>query len=258
MKIVAVIPARLASTRFPRKILYEFFGLPMVEHVRRRALLSDLVDEVYVATCDEEVASLVRKNGGNVVMTSTAHKNGTSRVAEAISSIECTHIILLQGDEPLLIPSHIDKMAQAIISAPEINVWNAVSLLDKEDELDNPSLVKCVINKNGSLSWCFRRTPLLSKFKVQKQFVGKLLGVIGFKKEFLTGLPKLDEGLVGVFESIEQLRILENGFQINAVNVAPNFPSVNECSDVFDVNECFANNEDQKSLLDQVLKYKNL
>ena len=114
MKIVAVIPAHLASVRFPRKILFDFHGLPMIEHVRRRALLSKSISDVYVATCDNEIADVIKSFGGKVIMTSNSHTNGTSRVAEAIADIECSHVMLLQGDEPLLLPRHLDEFAKTI------------------------------------------------------------------------------------------------------------------------------------------------
>ena len=121
MKTVAVIPAHLASVRFPEKILFDIHGLPMIEHVRRRALLANSLTEVYVATCDYRIAEVVTSYGGNVIMTNNLHKNGTTRVAEAIADVDCTHVVLLQGDEPLLLPRHIDsviKLSLIHISEP--------------------------------------------------------------------------------------------------------------------------------------------
>jgi len=118
MNIIAVIPAHLASVRFPNKVLHNFYGLPMIEHVRRRALLSTVIKEVYVATCDTQIAETIKQFGGKVLLTSNNHKNGTTRVAEAIKDIDCSHVILLQGDEPLLLPRHIDKVALEINKSP--------------------------------------------------------------------------------------------------------------------------------------------
>ena len=87
MKIVGVIPAHLASVRFPQKILFDIHGLPMIEHVRRRALLCGELEDVIVATCDIEIANIIKSYGGKVIMTSNSHKNGTSRVAEAIEGL---------------------------------------------------------------------------------------------------------------------------------------------------------------------------
>ena len=136
MKIIAVIPAHLASVRFPGKILFDFHGLPMIEHVRRRALLSDAISEVFVATCDEEIAEIVKGYGGQVIMTANTHTNGTSRVAEAVQDIDCSHVMLLQGDEPLLLPRHLDEFYQQISAQPECEAWNATGPIENDDELD--------------------------------------------------------------------------------------------------------------------------
>ena len=117
MNLVGIIPAHLASVRFPRKILYKFKGIPMIEHVRRRALQSKLLSKVIVATCDKEIAEVIEQFGGEVILTSSKHKSGTSRIAEAASNIDCSHAMLIQGDEPLLLSKHIDKIAKNIKSA---------------------------------------------------------------------------------------------------------------------------------------------
>ena len=110
MKQLVVIPARLNSQRFPSKILFDLKGLPMIEHVRRRVLLAEQVEEVYIATCDEEIKTVLGGYGAKVIMTSNQHKNGTTRVAEAVQNINCSEVILVQGDEPLISPLHIDKV----------------------------------------------------------------------------------------------------------------------------------------------------
>ena len=187
MKIVAVIPAHLASVRFPRKILFEFHGLPMIEHVRRRALLSNAISDVIIATCDEGIAKTVKSFGGKVIMTSDTHTNGTTRVAEAIKDIECSHVILLQGDEPLLLPRHIDVLSQAIIDNPDGDAWNATAPIEKEVELDRHSFVKCAVSLDNNIMYCFRRSPCYSEFDTQKQFVRKILGIYRFRNQFKEG-----------------------------------------------------------------------
>ena len=108
----------MASIRFPGKILFPFFGYPMIEHVRRRALLSQKIIDVYVATCDPQIAEAVTAHGGKVILTDDQHRNGTSRIAEAMQEIEASHIILLQGDEPLLLPSYVDTLIDTIANEP--------------------------------------------------------------------------------------------------------------------------------------------
>ena len=254
MKIVAVIPAHLDSVRFPRKILFTFHGLPMIEHVRRRALLSEAVKDIYVATCDEEIANAVRSYGGEVIMTSNTHINGTSRVAEAVREIECSHVILLQGDEPLMLPRHIDIFVQAIAAKPGGDAWNATGPIEHEEELNRHSFVKCAVSGTGRILYCFRRTPCYSTFEVQKSFVRKILGIIAYRKDFLLHIAALSASLIEQSELIEQMRIIENGFFLSSVAVSPSLPSVNEPSEVDTVLYYIQHNPEQRAFLNRILR----
>jgi 3-deoxy-manno-octulosonate cytidylyltransferase (CMP-KDO synthetase) len=253
MNIVAVIPAHLASVRFPRKILYEFHGLPMIEHVRRRALLSGAVSDVFVATCDEEIAAAIRGFGGKVIMTANTHTNGTSRIAEAAKQIDCSHVVLLQGDEPLLLPGHLQALVNAIKANPNGDAWNATGPIEHAEELDRHSFVKCALTPEQRILFCFRRTPFFSPFEKQQQLVRKILGLIAYRKEFLMQLTALPPAPVESAESIEQMRILENGFTITSVPVMPSLPSVNEPAEAHIVLDYIENNAEQKALLTQIL-----
>lgn len=255
MKILAVIPARLASTRFPRKVLLPIHGLPMVEHVRRRAMLCNAISSVYVATCDEEVADVVRGYGGNVVMTADTHLNGTTRVAEAVESLDCSHVMLLQGDEPLLLPRHLDQLAQSIAASPKAEAWNAIGAIEYPDELDRHSFVKCAISQSGRIIYCFRRSPCYSDFDTQQLFVRKLLGIMAFKKEFLLRLTGLPSSPIERAESIEQLRMIEHGFDLQSVQVSPSLPSINEPHEVEAVLNAIRQDSEQSTLLGQTLAW---
>lgn len=249
MKIVAVIPARLASTRYPRKLMLPIEGLPMVEHVRRRALLCESLDEVIVATCDEEIAVLAREAGGRAVMTSAAHQNGTTRVAEAIEAIDCTHVILLQGDEPLLLPRQVEAMAAAIRAEPDVPAWNLVGALAAADEMDRQSFVKCAVAAPNRILFCFRRSPFYSGFERQRQMARKMLGIIAYRKDFLLRLTAFPPAPCEVAESIEQMRILERGFDLNYVEVEPSLPSINEPGEVEEVLAMLSSDTEQQALL---------
>jgi len=253
MKIIAVIPAHLASVRFPNKILFEIHGLPMIEHVRRRALLSDAISEVIVATCDEAIADVVSSFGGKIIMTSDTHTNGTTRVAEAVKNIECSHVILLQGDEPLLLPRHIDVFTQEIINNPEGDAWNATAPIEIENELDRHSFVKCAVSCGNKIMYCFRRSPCYSDFEVQKQFIRKILGIIAYRKDFLLDITSLPASLIEESEFIEQMRIIENGYSLKSVPVSPSLPSVNEPEEADIVLKYMQNMNEQKLLLDKIL-----
>lgn len=253
MKIVAVIPAHMASVRFPGKILFPFHGLPMIEHVRRRALLSQAVSDVIVATCDEDIAAVIRGFGGKVVMTANTHKNGTTRVAEAVRNIDCTHVILLQGDEPLLLPRHVDALADAMRVNPAGDAWNATGPIENLEELDRHSFVKCVVSQSGRIMHCFRRTPGYSSFDQQQAFVRKILGIIAYRKDFLMTLTTLPGAPVELAEFIEQMRILENDRTLYSVPVSPSLPSVNEPQEAHIVLDYILNNSEQNELLREIL-----
>ena len=254
MKIVAVIPAHLASVRFPRKVLFPFHGLPMIEHVRRRALLSSAVSDVIVATCDEEIATVVRGFGGKVIMTANTHTNGTTRVAEATKDVDCTHVMLLQGDEPLLLPRHIDIFAEAIAGEPGGDAWNATGSIEQEADLDRHSFVKCAVSLSNHIMYCFRRTPCYSPFEVQGTFVRKILGIIAYRKDFLLQLSTLPVSPIEEAEFIEQMRIIDNGYNLRSIPVSPSLPSVNEPAEAEVVLDYIRRNNEQLALLEQILK----
>jgi 3-deoxy-manno-octulosonate cytidylyltransferase (CMP-KDO synthetase) len=253
MKIVALIPAHMASVRFPGKILFNFHGLPMIEHVRRRALLSDSISEVYVATCDDQIASVVESFGGKVIRTSNTHTNGTSRIAEAIKHIDCTHVILLQGDEPLLLPRHVDAMSAAITANPTGFAWNATGPIEKVEELDRHSFVKCAVSDTNRILYCFRRSPAFTAFENQQQFIRKILGLIAFEKTFLLKIASQSSSRIETFEFIEQMRIIENGYTMESVPVFPSLPSVNEPGEADIVLEYIKSIPEQAELLDEIL-----
>lgn len=253
MKIVAVIPAHMASVRFPGKILFPFHGLPMIEHVRRRALLSQAITDVIVATCDEDIASVILGFGGKVVMTADTHKNGTTRVAEAVKDVDCTHVILLQGDEPLLLPRHVRALAAAMRAQPVVPAWNLVAAVTEADEMDRHSFVKCAVAQPDRILYCFRRSPYFSSFSQHREYARKILGIIAYRRDFLLQLTALPSSPAEKAESIEQMRILDNGFPFHYVEVAPSLPSINEPHELNEVLASFQSDAEQQALLAKIL-----
>ena len=253
VKIIGVIPARLSSTRFNKKVLYKFFGLEMVEHVRRRGLLSNLNEDVYVASCDNLILKLVENSKGKTIKTGKHHLNGTSRVAEAIQNIDCSHVILLQGDEPLILPSHINKIINMIYKNPEINCWNATSKINNYKDLNEQSIVKCAISKNKYIIDCFRKSPYFCNFATQRNFIRKVLGIIAFRKDFLLNISLLEDTQISKIESIEQMKIIENDFKLKSFDIFPNLPSVNVELDIEAIYNTYKKSKIQKHFLKLIL-----
>ena len=249
MKIVVIIPARISSTRFPNKVLFDFNGIPMIEHVRQRSLLSKKISNVYVATCDAIISEKIESFGGRVIQTSNLHKNGTSRIAEAVSNLDCTHVVLVQGDEPLILPRHIDDIVESILQNPNGKAWNAISEIEDDSELNNSSIVKCYINNTNQVFFCFRNSPFVSEFEIQKTRVKKMQGLLAFEKNYLIELSKIDESFLETHESIEQMKIIENNHYLIAVSVHPSLPSVNEPVDVNKINSFLENDKEQISII---------
>ncbi len=217
-------------------------------------MLSEMVSDVIVATCDEEIADTVSGFGGNVIMTANTHTNGTTRVAEAVQNVDCTHVMLLQGDEPLLLPRHINIFAKAIEANPDGDAWNATGPIEHEEELDRYSFVKCAVSHSERILYCFRRSPCYSDFDIQKTFIRKILGIIAYRKDFLLHLTSLPIAPIERAEYIEQMRIIENGFKLQSVPVSPSLPSVNEPEEADIVLDYIRKTEEQRVLLEQVIK----
>jgi len=254
-KIVGIIPAHLASVRFPEKILFPFSGVPMIEHVRRRACMTQHLSEVYVATCDDPIAKAVEAGGGKVIRTGDHHKNGTSRIAEAVQSLDCTHVVLLQGDEPLLLPRHVDALAQAMLDRPDADSWNATGDIHDPDELDRHSFVKCAVARDNRIIYCFRRSPSTADFADQQRYIRKILGLFSFRKEYLISLAEQPSSMVEKFESIEQMRVVESGGLLVSVPVDISLPSVNEPHEADIVLEHIQADAEQRALLERVLAH---
>ncbi len=251
-KIVAFIPAHLASVRFPRKVMFEIHGLPMIEHVRRRAVLSGAFSEVIVATCDDEIDDLIKKYGGKVIRTANTHRNGTSRVAEAVEHVECSHVVLLQADEPLLLPEDLVYFSNSIKSDDSDTLsWNATGPIEDPSELDRHSFVKCFVNQSSRILFCFRRSPAYGKFEDSIKNIRKVLGIIGYTKDFLLKISSMPSADFETVEFIEQMRIIENEFVLRSVNFDHTLPSINEPGEVEEVLRVLRN-EEQRKYLEQV------
>ena len=229
MRIIGVIPARMASTRFPGKPLALIDGMPMIGHVFHRSRLSQIVEEVYVATCDREIADYIESIGGKVIMTSSSHERASDRVAEAVDTIEAgseskiDFVVLIQGDEPMIEPEMIKVSVDPLLRDSRVNVTNLMGNLKSRDEQEDPNEIKVVVDKNGFALY-FSREPIPSSKKSATSFtMHKQICVISFRRKFLDTFRRLQPTPLERVESIDMLRALEHGFRVKMVQT--NFES---------------------------------
>jgi 3-deoxy-manno-octulosonate cytidylyltransferase (CMP-KDO synthetase) len=219
MKAVGIIPARLGSSRFPGKPLAPLLGRPMIEHVFKRAALSDALDAVYVATCDEEIASVVRAFGGQAIMTSPAHERGTDRIAEAASTLGLAEedvVVNIQGDEPLLVPEMIGLSVAPLrtdASLECVNLCAPISVADFEDRNE----IKIVADQRGFALY-MSREPIPTRIRQGSAIPRyKQVCVIAFRWPTLRAYTTLSETPLEQAESIDMLRLLEHGRAVKLV-----------------------------------------
>lgn len=253
-KIAALIPARMASSRFPGKPLLDVAGLPMVEHVRRRALLCPEFSDVAVATCDREIADVVQKFGGRVILTSDKHRVATERLVEAMEKLDCTHVVNVQGDEMLILPSDLTRMARAIQARPENLVWNAVAPVDTAEELTDTSWVKCALTRENRFLFCARNFSFLPFKGTCFEPVYKVIGILAYHRLFLSRFHEFEPTPIEKMESIEQLRFLEYGIPIEAVPFEKGFVGVNVPREAEMVQKILKEDPTQKEILQKILE----
>lgn len=253
-RVAAIIPARMGSSRFPGKPLLQVRGVPMVEHVRRRALLSGAFASVVVATCDEAIAEVVERHGGTVLMTSPLHQAATDRVAEAMTKVECTHVVNVQGDEILVLPEDLARMVAAIVAAPETAAWNAIGVIENRAELADSSIVKCVISRSRRILFCSRDFSRLPVGDEAFEPVRKILGILAYRRDFLERYGQLARTPLERAESIDQSRIIEHDVTLHGVDFTCGYPGINEPREVALVERYLAEDCRQQAVLADVLR----
>lgn len=214
--VTVVIPARMASSRYPGKPLVEILGLPMVEHVRRRASLADEFDSVVVATCDEAILSAVHAHGGRAIMTSDTHTRCTDRVEEAMRTLEGDIVVMVQGDEPLLIPDAVRSVARPLLEDAALQCTNLLSPLESPADFANPNIVKAVCDRRQNVMFLTRASVPFFREQVDVP-VYRQTGIMAFRKEFLREFSTLPETALERAESVDMLRALEHGVPIRGV-----------------------------------------
>ena len=222
LKTIAIIPARMAATRFAGKPMAPILGMPMVGHCYHRAKLAQGIDAVYVATCDEEIANYIKKIGGNAVMTSDHHKRATTRTAEALEIIEeetglhYDIVVMVQGDEPLINP---DVIGATLVPFEDesVEIVNIMSRLDTLEAFSDKNNVKVVVNQNNDAMY-FSREAIPSPWHgIDGVPCYNQTGIIAFRTDTLEEFNAMDESPLEIIESVDMNRVLEAGESIRMV-----------------------------------------
>jgi 3-deoxy-manno-octulosonate cytidylyltransferase (CMP-KDO synthetase) len=240
LKIVAVIPARFASTRLPGKALADLNGRPMVEHVFRRAAMSPVVSETIVATDDLRIATRVKEFGGKVRLTK-AHETGTDRVAEVAATLDCDVVVNVQGDEPLVDPGTIAELTAPFAADPGLQMTTLYRRIVDPAELHNPNIAKVVIDRGGFAMY-FSRAPIPHTRDPRGGWppLYRHIGLYAYRRNALMVLASLEPTPLERAEGLEQLRALEHGIRIKAMETHYESFEVNTPEDLAEVRRLLA------------------
>ena len=223
MNIVAIIPARMGSSRYPGKPLADILGMPMLGHVALRTAMSSRLSATYIATCDQEIMDFAKSIGIPAIMTADTHNRCTDRTAEAVLKIERESgkkvdiVVMVQGDEPMTTPEMIDAAVEPMLDDSSVNVVNLMADIPSLEDFENPNEVKVVVNlKNEALY--FSREPVPSRKKgVDKVPMKKQVCIIPFRRDYLMHYNDLPETPLEIIESVDMMRILEHGDKVHMV-----------------------------------------
>jgi len=227
MRVVVVIPARLNSTRLPNKVLLDLNGKTVLQRVYEQCQKAKNIDEIYIATDSEVVKESASLYTDKIIMTDTNHESGTDRIAQAVANIECDVIINVQGDEPFMDPTLIDKIANSFQNN-DVHMASAYHRINKIEDLKNNNVVKVTIDKHFNALYFSRSIiphhrdewdALLNHHTTIPKSLNfyRHLGIYGYTKEFLLRYSSMEQSYLERLEKLEQLRVLENGYDIKMI-----------------------------------------
>ena len=225
MKKVIIIPARLDSSRLPKKVLLDLKGKTVLQRVYEQCLKVKNVDGVYIATDSIEIKEVCETFTNKVVITKSTHQSGTDRIGEAVSAIACDIVINVQGDEPFIEPSLIEALVNSF-SNSEISMASAMSKINNVKDLHNSNVVKVVTDlHNNALFFSRSLLPFprdVKEISIAKEVLEKYqfyrhIGIYGYRKDFLLKFVNMEQSYLEKVEKLEQLRALENGFKIKMI-----------------------------------------
>lgn len=223
MNIIAIIPARMASSRFPNKPMAEILGMPMIGHVYHRSRMCTVLSDVWVATCDTDIVDYIQSIGGKAIMTADTHQRASDRAAEALLKIEemtgdsIDYVAMIQGDEPMLNPQMIDDLVSPVLQNPCLQVTNLIEIIHSQKDFENANVVKVVLDQEGFALY-FSREPIPSKKKYTGEIpMWKQLGIILFSRGALLDYTQMLPTPLEIIESVDMNRFLEHGIKIKMI-----------------------------------------
>lgn len=219
MNILALIPARMGSTRFPGKPMAPILGKPMIGHVHDRVIDSPLLTLTAVATCDQEIVDYVESIGGMAVMTGAHHERASDRCAEALTILEeknNTHydiVVMVQGDEPMTHPDMINEVLHPMLNDSTVQLVNLLGVIRETKDFEDRNCVKVVCDLQSNAMY-FSREPIPSRWKDPDVPMGKQVAVMAFRRDFLLKYLQMMPTPLEIIESVDMMRVLEHGFKI--------------------------------------------
>jgi 3-deoxy-manno-octulosonate cytidylyltransferase (CMP-KDO synthetase) len=245
MKVLALIPARMGSSRFPGKPLASILGKPMIGHVYDRVSRSPILALTAVATCDDEILEYVTSIGGVGVMTSTHHERASDRCAEALQKLEQLNgtrydiVVMVQGDEPMTHPDMIAEAVQPMLDEPDLKIVNLLGEIGSLEEFEDRNCIKVVCDLNRNALY-FSREPIPTRSKINEIPMGKQVCVIPFRRDFLLDYTRMSPTPLEIAESVDMMRVLEHGLKVRMVPTRHTSKSVDTPADLTAVEQLMA------------------
>lgn len=215
MKVIAMIPARMEATRFPRKLMQDLGGKTVIMHTYEATLNTELFDEVYVITDSEIIYEEITSNGGKAIMSIGVHESGSDRIAEAVKDLDVDIVVNVQGDEPFTNKESLQSLLSVFVDDIEnqIDIASLMVQISDKEEISNPNNVKVVVDKNDFAMY-FSRSPIPFPSDEKYGTCYKHIGIYAFKKEALLRFTELPMSVLEQTEKLENLRFLENGMRV--------------------------------------------
>lgn len=242
MNILALIPARMGSSRFPGKPMASILGKPMIGHVYERVAKSPLLAMTAVATCDQEIFDYVQSIGGVAVMTADTYERASDRCAEALIKLEQANdtrydiVVMVQGDEPMTHPDMVAEAVQPMLDNRSIQVVNLLGEIKDMAEFEDRNCIKVVYDLDLNALY-FSREPIPTRCKSSDIPMGKQVCIIPFRRDFLIEYTRLSPTPLEVAESVDMMRILEHGMKVRMARTRHNTQAVDTPSDLARVEQ---------------------